>query len=128
MLRVHVIMSYTNYILYPRPRQTSNIAVETFLSMLLALLLGSVNGREVKTFSASEKQTLCLQHMLLGLTNEQTFGEHTKSVFRSVSGLKVEQIQERFSHELARSSEAYVILHAGTNNLESGSVDVILDS
>ena len=47
---------------------------------------------------------------------------------RSVSGLKVEQVQERFSHELAGSSEAYVIVHAGTNNLESGSLDVILDS
>ena len=47
---------------------------------------------------------------------------------RSVSGLKVEQVQERFSHKLARSSKACVIVHAGTNNLESGSVDVILDS
>ena len=41
---------------------------------------------------------------------------------------KIEQVQERFSHELARSSEACVIVHAGTNNLESGSVNVILDS
>ena len=47
---------------------------------------------------------------------------------RSVSGLKVEQVEERFSHELARSSEACVIVHAGTNNLESGSVGVVLDS
>ena len=47
---------------------------------------------------------------------------------RSVSGLKVEQVKERFLHKLARSSEACVIVHAGTNNLESGSVDVILDS
>ena len=44
---------------------------------------------------------------------------------KSVSGLKVEQVQERFSHKLDRSSEACVIVHAGTNNLESGSVDVI---
>ena len=47
---------------------------------------------------------------------------------RSVSDLKVEQVQERFSQELARSSEACVIVHAGTNNLESGSVEVILYS
>ena len=32
---------------------------------------------------------------------------------RSVSGLKVEQVQKRFSHELARSSDACFIVHAG---------------
>ena len=47
---------------------------------------------------------------------------------RSVSGQKLNKVQERFSHELAQGSEACVIVHAGTNNLKSGSVDVILDS
>ena len=45
---------------------------------------------------------------------------------RSVSGLKVEQTFQHFSHELNRNSIAHVVVHIGTNSVEHYSVDELL--
>ena len=47
---------------------------------------------------------------------------------KSISGLKVELVQDKFANDLNRASESHVIVHAGTNNVEYSSVGTILSS
>ena len=50
------------------------------------------------------------------------------STVKSISGLKVEQVQDKFANDLNRASESHVTVHAGTNNVEYSSVGTLLSS
>ena len=47
---------------------------------------------------------------------------------KSISGLKVEQVQDKFANDLNRASDSHVIVHAGTNNVDYSSVGTLLSS
>ena len=49
-------------------------------------------------------------------------------IVQSISGLKLEQVVDKFSYDLNKCSEAYVLVHAGTNNAELCSVATLPDS
>ena len=49
-------------------------------------------------------------------------------IVKSISGLKVEQVVDKLPYDLKRCSEAYVLVHAGTNNVELVSVATLQDS
>ena len=51
----------------------------------------------------------------------------TRVNVRSVSGLKIEQIPEKFEQNSRRAASSDVIIHAGTKNIENTSVDELVN-
>ena len=62
------------------------------------------------------------------MKSENLVTKETQVTVKSISGLKVEQVQDKFANDLNRASESHVIVHAGTNNVEYSSVGTLLSS
>ena len=60
------------------------------------------------------------------IKSENLVMKDTQVTVKSISGLKVEQVQDKFANELNRASESHVIVHAGTNDIEYSSVGTLL--
>ena len=73
---------------------------------------------------ASIKRKSCFWVILNSSKNLVT--KDTQVTVKSISGLKVEQAQDKFANDLNRASESHVIAHAGTNNVEYSSVGTLL--
>ena len=54
--------------------------------------------------------------------------KETQVTVKSISGLKVEQVQDKFANDLNRASDSHVIVHTGTNNVDYSSVGTLLSS
>ena len=51
----------------------------------------------------------------------------TRVNVKSISGLKIEQIPKKFEQNLQRAASSHVFIHAGRNNIESASVDELIN-
>ena len=51
------------------------------------------------------------------IKSENLVTKETQVTVKSISGLKVEQVQDKFANDLNRASESHVIVLAGTNNV-----------
>ena len=62
------------------------------------------------------------------IKSENLVTKETQVTVKSISGLKVEQVQDKFANNLNRASESHVVVHDGTNNVEYSSVGTLLSS
>ena len=79
---------------------------------------------------ASIKRKSCFWVILnsSNIKSENLVTKETQVTVKSISGLKVKQVQDKFANDLNRASESHVIVHAGTNNVEYSSVGTLLSS
>ena len=62
------------------------------------------------------------------MKGENLANRNLNVIVKTISGLKVEQVVDKFSYDLNRCSEAHVLAHAGTNNVELCLVATLLES
>ena len=82
-----------------------------------------------KNRNSKKKKVVVLgDSQLKYVKGENLANKNLNVTVKSISGLKVEQVVDKFSYDLNRCSEAYVLIHAGTNNVQLCSVATLLDS
>ena len=84
-------------------------------------------SKQCQRKSKHEKKVVFLgDSQLKYIKSENLVTKDTQVTLKSISGLKVEQVQDKFANDLNRAFESHVIVHVGTNNVEYSSVGTLL--
>ena len=79
--------------------------------------------------SKHKKKVVFLGDSQLKYTKSENLAtKETQVTVKSISGLKVEQVQDKLANDLNSASESHVIVHAGANNVKYSSVGTLLSS